>query len=369
MAAIQAVWHEKRHAMSVINQVLRDLDRQHGRNDHPTPSSVRVVAGQPKRRDSRLIPVGIFLILGIATGAAFWHAPGSAISSQTSLTVVPASQIPHAQSDGRVSLRLAGWLAPPPVSGSDKTLGPPAPQLEAPVTPAAPPDNLARISPSVPAAVSQPVSRLLEGKPASIRILPREPKPEDQAEMLYRQAIELMQLGQTAAARDRLENAVSLFSGHDAARQVLSGMLIESGELPAAERLLTDGMALHAKPEFATPLARLHVERGDLAGALDVLQTIHPPISDTADHQAFLAGVLQRMENHQEAAIHYRNALRQKPNQAAWQMGLGISLQAQGQWKEAGMAYRQALAAASLSHDLRIFLTQRLRQVESQSHN
>ena len=83
---------------------------------------------------------------------------------------------------------------------------------------------------------------------------------------------------------------------------------------------------------------------------------------DNAAYHALLATALQQQSRHAEAVQHYVTALRQQPDSSNWLVGLGVSLQAQGNTQGAAEAYQRALdlgLPASLSQ----FARDRLQQV------
>jgi len=60
----------------------------------------------------------------------------------------------------------------------------------------------------------------------------------------------------------------------------------------------------------------------------------------------------------------WRSALRIAPSAGVWWLGLGISLQAAEQPKEALDAYTRAKSAGNLAPELLAFLDQRLKQLQ-----
>ena len=80
---------------------------------------------------------------------------------------------------------------------------------------------------------------------------------------------------------------------------------------------------------FASLLARLQAERGDVHGAIETMYSSLPMAGGQAEFQALLAGLLQRDKRHKVAAEHYQAALKIQPENGVWWMGLGISLQAE----------------------------------------
>jgi MSHA biogenesis protein MshN len=165
-------------------------------------------------------------------------------------------------------------------------------------------------------------------------------------------------------AEESLRQALLHDPRHAAARQALAALLVETKHLDRAELLLQQGLDIQpGQAGFAMTLARLQVERGDVAAALATLQR-HPPSGENADYHGFMAALLQRGERHKEAIEHYQNALRSNPGSAPWLLGLGISLQADSQPARAAEAFRRAKASGSLSTELQAFADQRLRQLQ-----
>ena len=186
--------------------------------------------------------------------------------------------------------------------------------------------------------------------------------PAQQADAEFRKAAELMQQGRIADAMAGYEAALRLDAGHDAARQALVALLLESKRGADAERVLQD--RLNSKPDhtgFTMMLARLQVERGAVAEATATLKKALPYANSQADYQAFLAALLQRDNHNDEAISHYQIALQLAPNNGIWLMGYGISLQAMQRNADAKEAYKKALDTQTLSPDLQAFVQQKIK--------
>jgi len=192
--------------------------------------------------------------------------------------------------------------------------------------------------------------------------------PQQQALFHYQKALSFLQQGRVAEARSGLEEALKLDPHHLAARQALAGLMVEQRQYHQAELLMQEGLNLNTEQYgFAMALARLQVERGDVRAALDTLHKSLPSAVDNAGYQAFLAALLQRAEQHKKAIEHYQAALR-LASSGAWQMGLGISLQAEGKLAEAQEAFGQAKISNELTSDLSTFVEQRLRMIKKLLH-
>jgi MSHA biogenesis protein MshN len=185
-----------------------------------------------------------------------------------------------------------------------------------------------------------------------------------QADAEYRKASALMQQGHIAEAMSGYEAALRLDPGHDAARQALVALLLESKRGKDAERVLQE--RLKSKPDhilFTMMLARLQVERGAVAEATATLEKALPYARSQAGYQAFLAALLQRQNRNQEAIAHYQVALQLAPNNGIWLMGYGISLQALKRNADARVAFQHALDTRRLNPDLQAFVRQKLKEL------
>lgn len=186
--------------------------------------------------------------------------------------------------------------------------------------------------------------------------------PEQQADAEYRKASALMQQGHIADGMSGYEAALRLDPGHDAARQALVALLLESKRGKDAERVLQE--RLKSKPDhtgFTMMLARLQVERGAVAEATATLEKALPYANSQAGYQAFLAALLQRQNRNDEAIAHYQVALQLAPNNGIWLMGYGISLQALKRNADAKIAFQHALDTQTLSPDLQAFVEQKIK--------
>jgi MSHA biogenesis protein MshN len=193
----------------------------------------------------------------------------------------------------------------------------------------------------------------------------RQPTAQQRAESEYRKATVLLHQGQVQEARETFEAALRHYPAHLAARQALFGLLVETGDQVAAERVLREALQLSpGQTGFTMALARLQVDRGNNQTAIDTLQNGIGYAEGNADYHGFLAALLQRQQRHEEAIAQFRAALGLKPQSGVWLMGLGMSLQALNRNTEAGEAYRRAKSSGTLKPELQAFVDQRLQQLQ-----
>jgi MSHA biogenesis protein MshN len=182
------------------------------------------------------------------------------------------------------------------------------------------------------------------------------------AEAEYRRALASLQEGRTNETVDALEQALKYDPAHEAARQTLVGLLIESKRTDEAMRQLQLGLTQDARqPALAMLLARLQIERG--GSGIETLQRTLPYAGNDADYHAFMAAALARQGRHRDAAEQYQQAVRAAPSNGVWWMGLGMSLEADKRNGEALDAFQKARASGALSADLQAFVERRIQQL------
>ena len=187
----------------------------------------------------------------------------------------------------------------------------------------------------------------------------------NRAESEFRRAVNLVNQGRIAEGMDGFRRALEIDPGHEAARQTLVALLLETKRVDEAAASLQEGLALNARNTgFAMLLARILVESNDIPAALIVLQRHAAPADRNPDFHAFAAALYQRLDRHQEAIEQYQTALGLAPSAGVWWLGLGISFQAVGRPKDALEAFTRAKSAGNLAPDLLGFVDQRLRQLQ-----
>lgn len=372
--------------MSIINQMLHKLEQRRGSRDASMPDGVRAVARSAdgmKRRSIMLVMLAIVVLAG--GGWLWWKQSAKPAKSVAVAGKIPGAEMPlklpvpkPAEKIENNQTAVAAETTPEeaakrPLKSEQKTA-----QVKKKDRPTGKPGVLAQegraddLVPSLPAASLSSTEKKPSRESAGKIKITRESQehsmksvtPQQLALSHYQKAMSWLQQGRVAEARNGLEEALKLDPGYLAARQALAGLLVEQRQFTQAELVLQDGLSLNSEQSgFAMALARLQVERGDIRSALDTLYKGLPYGAEKADYQAFLAALLQRSEQHKKAIEHYQAALRLEPS-AAWQMGLGISLQAEHRLSDALEAFGRAKASNELTPDLSAFVEQRLRMIK-----
>jgi MSHA biogenesis protein MshN len=371
--------------MSLINKMLQDLDARGSQGADGAQDAVRPVPVRERERAAapRMALIGATaLLVGAGAAALGWralHRPA------------PPAPLPAVAAPAVTVVVAAPAPAPAPLEPA------PAAVPAAPVASTPAPEELARITGNAarrkPArAVDAGATRSADtARPAELeRIMgPRaaraervratdmaapavamapailqgkESNQQQRAENEYRRALGALQEGRVTESLAGLEQALAIEPRHQAARETLIRLLLESKRQNEAVRQLQLGLALDpAQPAMAMMLARLQLESG--GPAVDTLTRTLPFAGGDGEYRAFLAAVLQRGQRHKEAVEQYELALRGAPQNGVWWMGLGISLQAEQRLGEARDAFTRAKASANLAPELQAFVERKLQQL------
>jgi len=378
--------------MSLINQVLRDLDQRHVAGAG-MPAAVKAPALSHQHRP-RIALAALAAVTVGGIGALTWtlgaHSaqPHAAATAAVAVPVAPPAPTPvvvvqaPTPAPGLVAAAAATSTTAPatPLANAARdtsraTAVPsddarassadawPARTLVTPVkAPAAEPTLVATAPIAAPAASPKPIVDTLASEP---RIEKRAPTrtAHERAEAAYQRGIAAHQQAQLADAGSAYAAALREEPGFAPARQALAGVLIAQGRADDAKALLAESLALAPRqPGLAMMLARLHAERGELQQAADVLQAA-AIVSASPEERAFHAAILQKLDRHGEAAELFAAALRVTPTNGVWWMGLGMSLAADGRADTAREAFNRARASGTLSPELAQYVEQRLKQL------
>ncbi|GAB4557825.1 MAG: tetratricopeptide repeat protein [Rhizobacter sp.] len=365
--------------MSLINQVLRDLDQRRAVTA-AAPAAVKTSfppaapsALQRARRWGLGIAITATAVVagGVAQGSIDW--PGRTATPAAAVTPMPAAVVDAAPVVPPVVAAVPVAVAPPevPPAARSEAPSPVAPVLLAVAAPTvrspliSSPRSEPKARPIVTAAPAAPTAAL-----AAPKLEPRIDKrmasrtPQERAEAHYQRGVTAHQAGQINDSADAFMAALREDARFAPARQAQAGLLIGQSRHDEALALLHEGIALSPQqPTLALMLARLQAERQDLSAAADTLKAASGNATNNAEYQGFHAAILQRAGRHGEAAEKFSAALRLAPANSVWWMGLGISLAASDQSAAAREAFMRAKTTGALPPEAGQYVELRLRQM------
>jgi len=342
--------------MSLINQVLNDLDKRGLAKQATGDETIRVVPYQTK---SKLRLYILLVVLFTVAVAAVWLS-----IRQPMLSPKPVVAMSQAPIEGVISISHTPISSQPQAASSVELSLQPEPAISQAKPIAGPTKQTSKV-----AIESQSESRTN----ANVKIVPaieankqiKKVSLHQQAENEFRRAYSLAQQGKLIEAAAGYQLTLKLDPAHAMAREALVSVLQESKRYTEAETVLKEALAQDVKQtHFAMLLARLQVERNAVPLAIETLGKSLPYADRMADYQAFMAALLQRQGRHKEAISYYQNALAMSPVSGLWLMGMAISMQADQQKEEALDAYKRAIDTHSLTPELQAFVEQRVKEIK-----
>ena len=381
--------------MSIINKMLRDLDRRHA-----PPGAIAGPATLGMSQHARSVPTRTL------ASDFFWRTMAMAMLFAVAWVAWVVWQLTPrplvtelAYEASRAKVARAPSVAPDPAPSSPAPVAPlaappspaspaPAPKVaEAPQKGGRPSFDMLRLAtdlttpiPKRRPAASRPAAKgsssaakiasaqpVRAAEPVSAGKIDRRANPslKYRAEQEFRRAVSLVNQGRIAEGMEGFRTALEMDPAHETARQTLVALLLEAKRVDDAAAVLQQGLAVNPENTgFAMLLARIMVERRDVSNALFVLQRHAAPPDRNPDFHAFAGALYQRLDRHKEAIDQYEAALRLAPSAGVWWVGLGISLQAAERRNEALDAYTRAKSAGNLSPEILAFVDQRLKQLK-----
>jgi MSHA biogenesis protein MshN len=359
--------------VSVINQVLQDLEKRHARNDEArTPATQIRAVGSAPRASGRRLAIAVLVLIAVGAAVFLWRWWSQEKPAPAPLATPPAPAKPVAA----LSTPAEAPLPPAPAVPEKPPAAAPAVAARAPVAPkpieepGAKASATARATPiasgTPPKAKPTPAPKALAEDPApaggnGIEKRERPLSAAERAEAQFRLGAQSMQQGRMRDAEASFLAAIAEDPGHVPSRQALLGIYLEAQRRDEAEVLLRDGLKASPRPPaWAMVLARLEAERGDIIGGINTMQNHLDVGRQNGDYLALFAALLQKQGRHPDAVEQYQAAINLGQGKAVWLMGQGISLRELGKREEARAAFQRALDSGGLSADLKLFVERQI---------
>lgn len=408
--------------MSLINQMLNDLEKRQATNPETNPLAGRMNLTAPATRAMPSGPVMVLILVGAGIFGAFvWsqfqsrgNNPASMPAAQPNAASVtmPATTNQATSEQGSASAtvptipaapverspQVAATVATPveKAKESGKDAVKPALASAPPVAVASPPAIVANEPPVAPSsgpstvpaptkAAEVPADKVIASaaKPVDVvtpKVAPPAPvtgksfaqlavaagamksvTPDQKSGNLYKQAVGMLQQFRSQEAIELLRESLRSNTGNHDARILLAAVLADGARLGEAIETLEQGLKL--SPEFVPyyrVMARTQATAGNRTGALATLQKGSAAAGNDAEYHALYAALLQQQGSHDEAVKHYLVSLRSDPMNGPWLVGVAISLQATHRNSDAMEAYKRAIDSGELAPDVAKFASEQL---------
>jgi MSHA biogenesis protein MshN len=383
--------------MSVIHQMLRDLEAGRENGSAPGAPTGPAASGAARSGLSRRLPrlaIATSLLVLVAAGLLKGPVPGAANVAPAATVPVVAHPPPSVPAAAPAAAPAAVAAASASRRGHEVTVAslsttPPsvrpresARTIPDPVAPAAPSSVPNATSAAQPAPVAGPAQSMpVAPAPLPAQGQVRPPAAADKAETAtdaaaapprierragaapavdgadahYRKGVAAYNAGRLEEALRSLRAALAEQPAHVPARQALVAILVDRAEWASAQAALAEALAADPRQaQFALLSSQIQVRMGDPAAAI---RTLAAAVDDKApaDLHATLAGLLSQARRDREALAHWIAALGRAPDRGGWWLGFGVSLEADGRTGDAAQAYQRALAAGGLNAEVADF--------------
>jgi tetratricopeptide (TPR) repeat protein len=387
--------------MSLINQMLRDLEKRHTREPEPGRTQrdlcAETYSDQPQRHSRgkyrALVGIGVLLVLGSGMGAG-WHLARHNLPQQASA--------PHTADMGSISARIPAPERPVPdrksaaktehisekEPGSGRGIVPskeittpeqeekrkrriPEPEtLSAAPETKTPPDS--GTPPSLKPSTAEPAGGSIAIKPALNPVEQRRQvlkrAQQHYADAHYSKTIEALQQHlQRAETPDNPTSEADEIRHLDA--QIYRYLAL------AQLRLQQDAQALRTLErghtvapddiEVNTLYARILLEENESARAYTILRRMtQPHLKEHPDFYALRALLARHQGAYAESEALYTLLCEFRPRRGDWRLGLALSQHLQGKAAQAYHNYQQAASNTALEAELRDFAARQAEQIQ-----
>jgi len=364
--------------MSIINQVLKDLDEREPLKTEP--GKYQVAAGAPSDQGPDYMRLAVWVVVAIVViGAAvyyFWLQQQA--KSVAEIKPVQASVEVQAVVEENTEPSVA-MEKPEETAGTEQTSTVeylPLKENDEPVVAVVaaakePQPNKAR-----PVKVAPVVSKPAVSTPAESR--PVEPKPVRQAPEIVivkssKTGIalvkELLETGRLTEAEKHLGEILQQTPNSLAAHELLTGLLLRNNRLPEAKNQLASARKFYPNNENLILLeSRVLLEEGQVDDVIGLLKGLQSKGKAGIKSMAMLASLYQQKSEFTESLKLYNQLAKASPENAEYWMGLAVSLDALNDPLKAEKAYIKALQTGGLSLSLSNYARQRISLINQKNN-
>jgi MSHA biogenesis protein MshN len=354
--------------MSLINQMLRDLESRNTANNEPSTLQHNIQITQPSQSKT---PILLWSLLAVVTAWATYSAYQYSKSPAKAAPVIIPDTVKK---------------DPPPILSYEKVLAAPnavtdpAPKIEfkpsenttiQPVPaaqPEPPPQPKQPTQPIQTAAAAQTASKIVaEPSEKKMPLASKQPIPvkpataKQQADLLYQQAENNLS---DYSAISKLEQALQLDPRHLKARLLLAKALHNQRQINRTAAFLDQSLSLFPDNlQFINTRAQLYLQQKNPSAALKTLQSIDLLNSSNETYLSLLAASYQQLQFFADAAKVYKKLVSINQEKAENWLGLALSQEKLGNSKLAREAYQQALSKNTLNESITNYIKQRLAEL------
>ncbi len=187
--------------------------------------------------------------------------------------------------------------------------------------------------------------------------------PKERLEQLMKKAQSSFDKGYVSEAVEKLEKVLSISNGHIEARNLLAVAWYGRGELQQAVSILNDGLSKYPNVElWRMTAAKIYFKDNNMKGAFSYLDI--ELSNGTFEFYSMKASVARKLENFQSAESAYFMLTKLQPDVSNWWLGHAISLDSQEKFDEAILSYQTVKSKGGISPASMKFVQDRLQELQ-----
>ncbi|WP_206485147.1 tetratricopeptide repeat protein [Thalassotalea sp. G2M2-11] len=203
---------------------------------------------------------------------------------------------------------------------------------------------------------------VVKEQPAQLSISRKQLTSQQLVAKKLTQAEQALNSHQLTDAERLFEDILLIAPKNKTARKQLAALWFGRKSYQAAVNLLSQGIALAPfDSEYRLMKARVYLSQGQRAAAVETLKAL-ADIENT-EYQALLASNAQLIEQYQVAIKAYSLLVRLQPNVGRWWLGLAVAYDSDSQFEQAQSAYLKVKDNSDISDSARQFARQRLQEL------
>ncbi|TWX49200.1 tetratricopeptide repeat protein [Colwellia hornerae] len=199
-------------------------------------------------------------------------------------------------------------------------------------------------------------------KKSTLTISRKELTPNQLAEQKLKRAEQALANNDVSKAETMFEDVLLVLPTHKTARKHLAALWFGRQSYSAALNLLSQGINLSPNDsEFRVMQARIYLQQNSIQQAFDTLNNM-PNVNEmlNVEYQSLRATTAQQLKKFSFSAQAYQILVNLEPSSGRWWLGLGVALDSNSEFKQASTAYQTALNKTGLSGSAENFARQRI---------
>lgn len=201
--------------------------------------------------------------------------------------------------------------------------------------------------------------------PPTLKISRKQLSPSELVQQKIKRAEQELANNNIAKAESLFEDILLILPEHKSARKQLAALWFGRQSYTPALNLLSQGIALSpTETEFRMMQARIYLQQNRPKNAFNVLNNLSQVNKvENIEYQSLRASVAQQLNEFTAAAGAYQTLTVIEPSTGRWWLGLAVAHDSNSEFKQASLAYKEALTKMGLSDNAQSFVRQRMTEL------